>query len=396
MNTVVGVRSSHPSDLPLAPTIRGAAATADYRALLLRLRAMSVRGLARMFNPAEEMFAFRIRRTAYGVAQEGLSPRYTAISLLGMAHLAGDDVARILKGSTPEEVFSRLIERVVQQASLGDVALTLWAAAESGVSSLEPLVARLKALEPAEREHTVVELSWALSALSHAALPELGTLRDRIAERLLSTYNTTSKFFPHAAGVARVRHVACFADLIYPIQALSKYAQATGHQRALDVASESAQHLCSLQGAGGQWWWHYDYRTGRVIERYPVYAIHQDAMGPMALLALRDAGGPDCMREVRRGLDWLVAAPELNGGSLIDAGADLIWRKVARRESRKTVRYLQAMLSRVNKSLRVPAVDRLFPPRAIDYEDRPYHLGWLLYAWRDGNLSTGPRMGADQ
>jgi hypothetical protein len=47
------------------------------------------------------------------------------------------------------------------------------------------------------------------------------------------------------------------------------------------------------------------------------------------------------------------------------------------------VRYLQSAVSRVHPSFRIPAIDALFPPGAIDYEDRPYHLGWLLYAWRD-------------
>jgi hypothetical protein len=101
------------------------------------------------------------------------------------------------------------------------------------------------------------------------------------------------------------------------------------------------------------------------------------------LFALRDAGGPDFTREIHDGLRWLVSAPELAGGSLIDAQADLVWRKVARREPRKAVRYLQATASRIHTACRLPAVDLMFPARAIDFEDRPYHLGWLLYAWND-------------
>jgi hypothetical protein len=26
-------------------------------------------------------------------------------------------------------------------------------------------------------------------------------------------------------------------------------------------------------------------------------------------------------------------------------------------------------------------LERLLPPCVVDYEDRPYHLGWLLHAW---------------
>ena len=49
-----------------------------------------------------------------------------------------------------------------------------------------------------------------------------------------------------------------------------------------------------------------DVRTGRVIEGYPVYAIHQDAMGPMALFALEDACGVQHWDEVRHSVDPLV------------------------------------------------------------------------------------------
>jgi hypothetical protein len=118
-----------------------------------------------------------------------------------------------------------------------------------------------------------------------------------------------------------------------------------------------------------------------VLEGYPVYAVHQDSMAPMALFALHDAGGRDFRENAARGLSWLGASPELQGGTLIDRGAGLIWRKVARREPRKLARYLQAAASRIHPSLRVPGLDRLLPPTAVDDEDRPYHLGWILHAF---------------
>ncbi|HEX5633877.1 MAG TPA: hypothetical protein VFX50_11650, partial [Gemmatimonadales bacterium] len=82
-----------------------------------------------------------------------------------------------------------------------------------------------------------------------------------------------------------------------------------------------------------------------------------------------------------QGLAWLAQAPELAGGSLVDTRAGMVWRKVARREPRKAARYLQAAAAHLRPGLRAPGLDRLFPPGAIDYEDRPYHWGWFLYAW---------------
>ena len=79
----------------------------------------------------------------------------------------------------------------------------------------------------------------------------------------------------------------------------------------------------------------------------------------------------------------VARSPELGGGSLIDEGADLIWRKVARREPGKLSRYAQAVVSGLHTSMRVPGLDRVFPAVTVDREDRPYHPGWLLYAWAE-------------
>jgi hypothetical protein len=77
---------------------------------------------------------------------------------------------------------------------------------------------------------------------------------------------------------------------------------------------------------------------------------------------------------VERCVSWLIHSPELNGGSLVDPREDLIWRKVARHEPNKFVRTLQAAVSSVHASLRVPGVDMIFRPGWIDYESRPVNL----------------------
>jgi len=169
--------------------------------------------------------------------------------------------------------------------------------------------------------------------------------------------------------------------MVYPIQALALYNKLSGDRAALDVAGRCARQICAKQGNAGQWWWHYDRRTGEVVEPYPVYAIHQDAMAPMALFALQEAGGADFRPSVARGLDWLASSPELGGGSLIDTRADLVWRKVARREPGKLSRYAKALAAGIHPSLRVPGLDTICPPVSIDFEDRPYHPGWFLHAW---------------
>ena len=372
ISTSTAMKQNHPGDL------------------IDQLKAMSFRGLARMYDRNAGSFYFRVDRTADGIVPRGHSARYTAITLLGLASESGPARDSITAPHSIDEVCARLLKEVSAGDNLGDVALSIWAAGLLGhAEATYEAARRLAALSPLDRVHPVVELAWTLVALTLVPQADKTALRDAVAKRLMSVFNPGSALFPHIAGGAGARaHVACFADIIYPIQALSLYSTAAGNQQALDIASRCATHLCSTQGEAGQWWWHYDYRTGAVIEGYPVYAIHQDAMGPMGLHDLREAGGPDCLPAIVRGLEWLTSAPELSGGSLIDTDADLVWRKVARREPRKAARYVQAAASRVHPSLRVPALDVVFPAVAIDFEDRPYHLGWLLHAWQ------GPRVAA--
>ncbi len=356
------------------------------------LRALSLRALKRMYLPAQGLFAFRLRRVAGDVVSEGISPRYTAMTLLGLAAVDEGAAGEVLAGDDPRGVTSRLLERVGEELNLGNVALTLWVARSLGHQGADAALNRLKTLDPLGGAHPTVELAWVLTALSVSprGVATDADLAARVARRLLQSQGRSSHLFPHwpaGCAVPWVRaHVLCFADLVYPIQALSHYHGWTGDAEAMSAASSCAARMVALQGDAGQWWWHFDARTGRVVERFPVYSVHQDAMAPMALFALADAGGEDHSAAIKLGMEWLKHAAEIDG-TLVDREADLIWRKVHRREPGKVSRMLQAGASRLHPSLRFP-VDPLFPPGAVDYECRPYHLGWLLYAWagRDSDI----------
>jgi hypothetical protein len=349
-----------------------------------RIRSMAVRSLRRMYRPEERTFVFCLRRGDAGVAAEGSSRRYTAITLIGLAEEDPRTVAAILGTHDLGTVYGRLLEDVDQVTNLGDVALTLWAGSAIGHADRRLAAERLRMLHPETKAHPTVELAWVLSALT-LDKGAADDVRETAARRLLAAFNRHTSVFPHVIGGERqspvVSHVSCFADLVYPTQALSFYAQLTGSPEAREAARAGADYMCRMQGPDGQWWWHYDYRTGRLLERYPVYAVHQDSMAPMALFAAAAATGQSYDDAIRRGLLWLEQSPELHGASLVDDHADLIWRKVARREPNKLSRYAQALASRVHKNLRVPGLDTLFPPRSVDYEDRPYHLGWVFYAF---------------
>ena len=360
--------------------------------VLSLLREYAIKGLQRMYRPEDCQFVFCLRKTNRGIVPEGTSRRYTSIALIGLAGETPETQFAATHGDGTKKVCGQLIKEVGSMQNLGDVALLLWAAKAVGFDDRQKALDRLLSLGPADRSYPTVEIAWALSALCVDDDPATRGLRDRLVQRLTGSLGRRSFLFPHALGeeAGGLRsHVSCFADMVYPIHALSLYHRDSGNAEALDAASKSAKRICSLQGKEGQWWWHYDWRTGEVIERYPVYAIHQDAMAPMALLALQEASGIDFSREIQKGLSWLEHSLELGGASLIDPEAGIIWRKVARREPGKLTRYLQASASRLHPAIRFPLVDTLFPPVAVDYEDRPYHLGWFLYAWKGSDRKCG-------
>jgi hypothetical protein len=358
-------------------------------ALLQRLIAVSTRGLPAMFRADRREFAHTRQRDASGgLALVGESPRYGSISLLGLQHLGEPDQRAILAGESAEEHCGRQISKLPGVSSLGDVALATWAAAELGHPELGKAVERLRQVWANAPNPFTVEAAWTLSALV-AARDAAGSdaMLEDVRAALARAFSVEGGVFGHwiyAGRAPRMRsHVACFADQVYPIQAFSRHHAAFGDAQALEMAERCAQRICDAQGEEGQWWWHYDARTGEVVEGYPVYSVHQDAMGPMALLDLVEAGGTDRGGAIRRGLCWMENATEVDR-SLIDEEIPLIWRKVARSEPGKLTRAARAALSRVHPALRRAWPHQLFPPNTIDFESRPYHLGWVLHTWLGG------------
>lgn len=371
-------------------SISGIAGGSGLTARIHELRALGVRALQRMYLPSERLFAFRLRQAGGQDVLEGVSQRYSAIVLIALAKEPPEIAERVLAGHTIAEVCERLAADAESTRDLGEVALTAWACRVHGHPGAVRAIRRLEKMRPDAGSYPTVDVAWSLSAL---AVPDCGLvpgdLGHYIADRLKASCHPESGLFPHwPAGACQspIRgHVACFADLVYPIQALSFYYRATGDPAAKETVRRCAARTCELQGPAGQWWWHYDVRTGAVVEKYPVYAIHQDAMGPMALLDALECCGFDHLDSVQRSMSWLDHSPEIDG-SLVDRQAGVIWRKVARHEPGKLVRHLQAGLSRLHAGMRLPGVDLLFPTGYIDYETRPYHMGWMLYAWNPRRL----------
>ncbi|MET0956013.1 MAG: hypothetical protein ABWY68_08675 [Cryobacterium sp.] len=359
---------------------------------------LAVRGLSASFIADAGGFAQTMRavRQPDGVelVREGQSLRYAAIVALGLARLGSSDQARVLGALGLPGLIRAVTERASRDSDPGAVALAAWAAAEAGGAPDDGLLERIERLLTGSHPLPTVDVAWMLTAAVAAELrtPEAGPHdRPRRARRIaqlardrLLAAQGQAGIFPHALparSLGRWRaHVGCFADQVYPIQALARLARLTGDPAALAAANLCAQRICALQGSAGQWWWHYDARLGTVVEGYPVYSVHQHAMAPMALLDLAAAGGDDHTDAIRLGLDWLDTHPEVLD-DLISPHWAQVWRKVGRREPAKAARKLSAVTTSIRPDWHLPGLDAVLPANRIDHECRPYELGWLVYAW---------------
>lgn len=352
-------------------------------ALVHRLLRLAVRILTQA--QADGEFAFTLRGTpaadGWQVRPVGTSLRYGAIAALGLLRLPEPAQRGVLGGDDGHDLVGRLAKRLDDTASRGDVALLCWAAAEAGHPELPHALRRLADLDRPDDPVDVVTAAWVVTALV-AARPHADVEQHLAAARgrLLGARRAV---YPHVSGRTGAwyrSHVGSFADQVYPVQALARLHGSADDPEALAAAESVAAAICRAQGGDGQWWWHYDARTGGLVEGYPVYSVHQHAMAPMALLDLADAGGHSHLDPVSRGLRWLARPPE-TGEDLILEEPPVTWRKVARDDRRKVVRGLRAASTRLRPGMRLPALDRVFRPGAVDHECRPYELGWLLLAW---------------
>ena len=382
--------NSGPDESPAPQMDRIAGLNSAQSAAKHRLAALceiAVDGLERMAQP-DLHFPHTMRsivnRDGSGTRPEGDNLRYTVNVAQGLAWTPEAVQRRVLKGQTAVQLAKACIGRAAQSREPGAVALAAWAAAETaGIYAPELFAILDEALNAATVE--TVSCAWALTAAIAARdLGPTGPVRRKATDLLLKA-QARNGLFPHAIPASTLgagrNHVGCFADQVYPIQALARLSRAFADDVALTAAEACAERIVALQGPAGQWWWHYDVRDGSVVEGYPVYSVHQHAMAPMALLDLQAAGGDDHRAAVIKGLGWLDSRPETNE-AIISREDGVIWRKVGRREPPKLVRSIAAATTALRGGWHLPGMDMAFPPGVVDRECRPYEFGWMLYAWR--------------
>jgi hypothetical protein len=353
---------------------------------IAELKRQALEGLVPMLDPAKRAFCARLVETAQSLVPEGISQRYTIMTILGLHEIDHAGGQSLFDTKALFEATASDLEWV---DGAGDLGLMIWMFAKCAPERLEDLFQKinlqsaLDRFEDARHERTM-ELSWFLAGLAHASLacPSLvPALEDLAVEayRRLKGNQGDHGFFGHmstrksAAGIIRGR-VGSFADQVYPIYAMSKFAMAFSVDEPLCSATDCARAICSAQGDLGQWCWLYDSKTGRVSSRYPVYSVHQHGMAPMGLFALQEAIGESFAAPIEKGLRWIYGFNEL-GADMRGHGGLVVWRCIRPRNTQ--TKYWETALSLIRQRRDQASMGELEVLREI----RPYEFGWLLYAF---------------
>lgn len=338
-----------------------------------------------MFVPARGVFCHRLVETKGGLVPEGLSPRYTMMTLLGLNRYGRSGHRSPFR---VRDLTGELMRNINWLEGIGDLGLLLWTCAEITPELLEDCTERTNAAAALEcsreaKTGSTMELAWFLTGVAKRVLAEPAQRRhwDGVARAcydLLKRNQGPSGFFGHLATGTGLRgwlrgRIGSFADQVYPIFALVHFAEAFQVEQALVLAEACARAICEVQGSLGQWWWHYNARSGRVVQRYPVYSVHQDGMAPMALLALSRATGHDFREPVVKGLQWIFGHNELRQ-DMRDLPRSVIWRSIRFSNRSRLVQHELRFWCQSDFDGASSA------GLTVLHECRPYHLGWLLYA----------------
>jgi hypothetical protein len=353
------------------------------------LNALALRSLVYLFSEQENLFCRSVTLRGNWLVRGESSPKRTAIALLGLRRLAESGA------NSPFDVCS-MHEAVLGNTSwvksLGELGLLTWFTAECEPARLRSLFRQYdfdKALVTylEGREARTSHLAWFLAGVSHARMASLGTVPDLTdvavdAYHLLLENQSEGGIFGRAAFPGWLRRVyrrfGTFADQIFSIYALSIFGRAFHIEEPLTPALNCANAIRSLQGDQGEWWFLYDKRACRVVNRYPVFSWHQDGTAPVGLLALGEVTGQNFNEPIYKGLS--------RGTASIGIGPDfqgqhqyLTWDFI--QPARKSAKYWEAAFSLANISRDIQKEQF-----CIRYEARPDHFGWILYAFGRAGL----------
>lgn len=305
---------------------------------------------------------------------------YTLNVLLGMSR-----VANLPADIDLPEIFHRNVARLttlpVRKYAFG---MALWAAAELRLPIPEQVRFELKAVlsdQSRWRTFRAQDLGMLLTGVIAQAragerewLCFAGPLYRFLKERF---HGDSGLFFDAPSGFRR--RFASFATQTYLAIACYQYGEFTGEASALVVADTCVRDLIALQGPQGEWPWFFDAMSGRVLDFYEVYSVHQYGMAP-ALLEWAERFGQRGARDALvKGFNWVLGHNQLGRTMLVPELNLTIRSQIRKGElNTKAPRIMRALKSTwlETKGALIDSADV-----GVRLECRSYELGWILWSF---------------
>lgn len=314
---------------------------------------------------------------------------YTLNVLLGMSR-----VAEVPNGIDIPEIFGRnalqLTQLPVRKYAFG---MALWSAAELGLEIPDPVKCELRAILSDEsrwksfRAQDLGMLLTGVVAQARAGEREWWRYAKPLYRLLRERFHSESGLFFDAPFGLR-RRFSSFATQTYLSIACYQYGEFSGDASALVMADICVRNLIALQGPQGEWPWFFDALSGRVIDFYEVYSVHQYGMAP-ALLEWAERFGQRQSRDALvKGFNWVFGHNQLRRAMLVPELNLTIRSQVRKGElTTKAPRVLRAL-----KNVWLGKGERLIDAADVEVrlECRSYELGWIL--WSFGRRTDLPEL----
>src|SRR5579864_3707588 len=147
---------------------------------------MAIRGIESMYDSERGLFCHRLRKTPAGLKREGISQRYTIMTLLGLLRARPEE----LRCSVDiEDTINRLFADTAWIDNVGDLGLLLWLCASVSRERLRQFHQHFELAEavkrfPDGRRRFTMELSWFLTGLVKASKMEPTAELERLAREV--------------------------------------------------------------------------------------------------------------------------------------------------------------------------------------------------------------------
>jgi hypothetical protein len=295
--------------------------------------------------------------------------RYSITCLLGLEAAVGGQRDAI-------ETFTRRHSAAIVRPS--DAGLLLVLVADGPAAGALVLRARAT-LAARDRERLdAQDLSWMLwGAVSAARAGVHGaeSLAHTLYERL-TRYAEPATGLPHHRPLRRRAGLVSFGAISYFLRAVHEYTSITGDARAGDLFARGLRSTLRTQAPDGAWPWLLHAPTGAVLERYPLYTVHQMSMALLFLMPALGAGVVNDAAPLERSLAWAGGANEL-GAPMVARRPEFMARAIERRDPwQRAQRYARAVAARAGRGGGPARAGTL----RINRVSHSYEWGWLLFA----------------